>query len=165
MKRIGAILAGLALAGAGMALAGEGTKQMEQGQQGSQMDEGQAGSTYGGAGMTTGQLQGKVVKADRKELFIEHMGAVVPIKLDERTQFGGTSIKKSGDLMEGQEVQVAFKVKDKIDNVATMIMLASDQAAGGAGFESGMEQDQDDAQTQPEDQANPPPVEDEKPLY
>jgi hypothetical protein len=158
MKRIGAILAGLCLAGSGLALAGGGGKQHTQTGQSQQE---QTGTTYGGSGMTTEQagkqLEGTVVKADRKQVYLEHMGAVVPVKLTNKTRFEGISIRQAKDLKEGQEVRVAFEIEDKTQNVATVIMLASDQPSkmgeepgtGGTGMQ------EDDTPTEPKDLSNP----------
>ena len=67
---------------------------------------------------------GKVVKADSKTVFIDHMGAVVPVKIDSTTKFEGTSLTKAKDLKEGQDIRASFSIKNQTDtNVRAVAML------------------------------------------
>jgi hypothetical protein len=116
MKRIGGVLAGIILASSGAVLAAEGQQQSGQ--------QPQTGQT-GGSGMEgqqagTQQLQGRVVRAGTRELYIEHMGAVVPVRLDEQTQYQG-GISGARDIKEGQQVQVSFEVQNQTQNVARTV--------------------------------------------
>src|SRR5262249_43096757 len=69
------------------------------------------------------ELTGKVVRADKNMVFVEHMGAVVPLKIESNTKFESAGITKANDLKEGQEIRASFTVKDKTTNVATAIWL------------------------------------------
>jgi hypothetical protein len=80
------------------------------------------------------QLSGTVVKADDKNVYLEHMGAVIPLKVDENTRFTGEGVKSSRDLTEGQEVRASFTVKGT-DNVADRI--TAERASGKPGADSG----------------------------
>jgi hypothetical protein len=88
---------------------------------------GEGKARTGAAGEVAGaarELSGTVVKADGKTLYLEHMGAVVPLKIDEETQFSGEGVKGSRDLSEGQEVRASFTVEDETTNVAQRITVA-----------------------------------------
>ena len=146
MKRLAGLLAGAALVG-GLALAqqdstpatgGIGSKQ---GQTMTAPSQPAAPSTV--PGQATGQigfdtsaqgnqLIGTVVESKSHTLYLQHMGAVVPLRVDKNTDLAGLSGKKLGDLKSGDEVQVSFLVKNKIDNVATRIGLPA--GTGGSGF-------------------------------
>jgi hypothetical protein len=78
------------------------------------------------------QLFGTVVEQKSHTLYLQHMGAVVAVRVDKSTDLAGLSGKKLTDLKAGDEVQVSFQVKNKIDNVATKIGLSS--ATGGSGL-------------------------------
>ncbi len=68
-----------------------------------------------------GQLSGTVVKAEKNTLYIEHMGAVIPLKIVEGTKFSGEGLESSRDLFEGQEVRASFTVQGETTNVASSI--------------------------------------------
>ena len=78
----------------------------------------------GGAIAGERELSGTVVKADSRTLYLEHMGAVFPLKLDDRTEFSGAGVSSSRDLKEGQEVRASFTVEKKTTNVARRISVA-----------------------------------------
>lgn len=78
------------------------------------------------------QLSGTVVQAGNKLLYVQHMGAVIPIRVDKDTKLG-LSGKKLTDLKAGDEVQVSFMVKNRTDNMATSIVMGP--ATGGSGFQ------------------------------
>jgi len=98
---------------------------------------GQAGSSTPSASTSTAseagqqQLTGEFVKADRKTIYIDHMGAIVPLKVDKNTQFQG-GVKRASELKQGQQVRASFTVKNQTENLATSIQL-TDQGTGGAG--------------------------------
>jgi hypothetical protein len=78
------------------------------------------------------ELSGKVVRVLGKTLYIEHMGAIVPIKVSASTKFDDPSLKKAKDIKEGQEIRASFTVQNKTDNLATNISLAT-SGTGGSG--------------------------------
>jgi hypothetical protein len=101
--------------------------------QGTTMHESSAGADK--SGMASGnELTGKVVRSDKKTLYVEHMGAVVPLKIDRKTKFEGDTLKSSRDLKEGQEIRASFTVENGTNNVATSIGLSSEAGRGGSGF-------------------------------
>jgi hypothetical protein len=69
------------------------------------------------------EVTGKVVRADKNTVYVDHMGAVVPLKIEPNTKFESAGITKANDLKEGQEIRASFTVKDKTTNVATSIWL------------------------------------------
>jgi hypothetical protein len=84
---------------------------------------GGAGGTRAGENPAGGrEITGKFLKADSTTVYVEHMGAVVPLKVDENTRFSGEGVKGSGDLKEGQEVRASFTVK-RTTNVADRITV------------------------------------------
>ena len=128
---------------------------------------GAAGSTQsdpalGGSGSAMGsqgaagqkELTGKVVKASKKMVWVDHNGAVVPLKVDNSTQFGDPNLKRAADLQVGQEIRASYEVKET-DNVAKSISMSGtggsgsgdvmspdssiNQGAGGSG--TGLEED------------------------
>lgn len=81
------------------------------------------------------ELTGTVVKISGKTLWMEHMGAVVPLKIGASTRFDDPSIKRVKDLKEGQEIRASFVVQGKTTNVAQSISLSNDTSGrGGSGF-------------------------------
>jgi hypothetical protein len=92
-----------------------------------------------GKGEVTGQvsgnqLTGRVVKSDKKMVWLEHQGAIVPLKIDKNTQFNDPSLKRASDLKEGDEIRASFEVR-KTDNVATSIEKSMSEGTGGSGTE------------------------------
>ncbi|SEU09446.1 hypothetical protein [Stigmatella erecta] len=144
-KLIG-LFASMALMGSSAALAGDtwkkgeaaGREQESIGAVGRDSDSalpevGSQQDAIGGSGQSgIGQeLTGRVVKSDRKTVWIEHAGAIIPLKVDKSTQFTGTEQKRASDFKEGDEIRASFEV-NKTDNVATSIGLAND-GTGGSG--------------------------------
>jgi hypothetical protein len=76
------------------------------------------------------KLQGEVVKFSSNMLYLRHMGAVVPIKVDKTTRFEDRSMVK-----EGQMVTAELKVVNKTQNLATWV--GSETGTGGSGYDSG----------------------------
>jgi hypothetical protein len=101
---------------------------------GSQM--GQSGQSGMNDQLSGNQLTGRVVKSDRKTIWVEHMGAIVPLKVDKNTQFADPSLKRASDLKEGDEIRASFEVR-KTDNVATNIQKSTDLGQGGSGSDVG----------------------------
>lgn len=81
--------------------------------------------------MQPSELSGKVVRADNKMVHIEYMGAIVPLKIESKTEFLDPTVKRGGDLKAGQQIRASFKVVDQT-NVAQSISL---EKAGTEGTE------------------------------
>ena len=86
--------------------------------------------------LSSNELTGRVVKADNNTVYIEHMGAVVALKVDHNTKFESPAIRHAKDLQPGQEIRASFAVKNQTDNVARSISLSSTEGTGGAGLKS-----------------------------
>ena len=84
----------------------------------------------GAAPIAARELQGELVKMEGKMLWVKHMGALVPLKIDKNTRFDD---KK--DLKEGQDVRASFTVKGKTTNLATSVSLQA--GTGGSGSVQG----------------------------
>jgi hypothetical protein len=139
-KKLMGLFAAVALMGSGAAFANDQAKKQEtqQTQQGAMGGSGSMGSSATGQMENTtnpvaNQLTGRVVKNDKKTLYIEHAGAIVPLKVDKNTVFSDPSIKRVQDLKEGDEIRASFEVR-KTDNVATSIQKSS-AGMGGSGTE------------------------------
>jgi hypothetical protein len=96
----------------------------------------------GGAIAGERELGGTVVKADSKTLYLEHMGAVFPLKIDDETEFSGAGVSSSRDLKEGLEVRASFTVEQKTTNLARRISVAgasgrSSRSTGSTGTTPG----------------------------
>lgn len=76
------------------------------------------------------EVTGKVVRADPSTVWIDHMGAVIPLKIDANTRFESAGIARPKDLKEGQEIRASFRVQEKITNVADSIWLEGATATG-----------------------------------
>jgi hypothetical protein len=138
MKRLLSVFAAIALAGA--AYAGEDESKsssssaneygQEQGtggsgQVGKSTDVGKPGESKDQASATSSsqsELSGEVVKVDPQTVYINHMGAIVPIKLTKETKFEGAMTRK--DLSEGKEIRASFEINNNTSNVATEISSA-----------------------------------------
>jgi len=100
---------------------------------------GQEGATTTGEsaeGMTPGEVSGRVVKRQGDKLvYIEHLGAVVPVKIDSKTKFEDPSLRRAKDLKEGQEIRAQVEVKGT-DNVAKSITTnTANPGTGGSSYE------------------------------
>jgi len=151
MKRLAGVVAGAALLGS-LAVANQDTvgsspSTQAGSQTGTEAGIGGGGTAGTGQGQVPGvasgqiaetttqgnQLIGTVVESKSHTLYLQHMGAVVPVRVDKETKLEGLAGKKVTDLKSGDEVQVNFLVKNRIENVATRISLPS--ATGGSGLE------------------------------
>ncbi len=74
------------------------------------------------------ELSGKVVRSEANTLYLEHMGAVVPVEVGRKTRFSG--IRSADQLAEGQEVRANFTVMDDRKNVANSISLVAPPTRG-----------------------------------
>ncbi len=105
----------------------------------------------GGAGqaqmMGPQEITGEVVRVERNQLYLRHQGIIVPLRIEQKTQFGGGLTKEQ--LREGQQVRASFTVQDQVNNVATRIQPMG-PGRGGAGMEQQMPEEQ--PQPQPEQQ-------------
>lgn len=156
-KLIG-LIASVALMGSGTALAGGDWKKQDKQQQtqsqgstgGSGITEGTAGQT-GGSGQGTqaqqgstqelgpNEIIGRVVKSNKKMVWVEHAGAVVPLKTNQQTEFRDPNLKRAQDFQEGDQVRVSFEIQ-KTDNIIKSIQKNdrstgsdSSQGTGGSG--------------------------------
>lgn len=175
MKKLVGVFAAAALLGSGVALAqddiSKDTQQQQQpgsaqggsGAAGSGSMQGSSGSmdqgsSAGGSGQQAmageKELTGKVVKSTSKMVWVDHMGAIVPLKVERTTVFADPSLKGAKNLKEGQEIRASYEVKET-DNVAKSITPST--GTGGSGSDvmapdssinqdtggSGMEKDKD----------------------
>jgi hypothetical protein len=76
------------------------------------------------------EVTGKIVRADGNTVWIDHMGAVIPLKIEPNTRFESAGIARPKDLKEGQEIRASFTVQNKITNVADSIWLEGATATG-----------------------------------
>ncbi|HVG61439.1 MAG TPA: hypothetical protein VNA24_22955 [Hyalangium sp.] len=142
MKKMIGVFASVALMSSGMALAhGDKEKkdtqtQVQGGTGGSGTMGQQQSGQMGQSGMTDqlsgNQLTGRVVKSDKKMIWVEHAGAIVPLKIDKNTQFTDPSLKRAADIKEGDQIRASFEVR-KTDNVVTSIGMSSGMGQGGSG--------------------------------
>lgn len=82
-----------------------------------------AGETARAAAGEEKELSGKVIKSEANTLYLEHMGAVVPIQIGRETRFSG--VRSAGELARGQEVRASFKVRNDTKNVADSVFLGA----------------------------------------
>ena len=96
-----------------------------------------SGSAVGGAGQAgtevgQNEITGRVVKAERHTVYLEHMGLVIPLHVTSQTKFTDPTVKSAKDLKEGQDVRASFSIKNRTQNEAQSISLAGQ---GGAGLQ------------------------------
>ncbi len=75
-----------------------------------------------------------MVKAQKDMVWLQHMGAVVPVKVNDSTRFEDPTLKKATDLKEGQQVRARIEVQGKTNNVARSISM-DNAGTGGSGVE------------------------------
>ncbi len=80
-----------------------------------------AAERAGAAGGEKKELSGRVIKSEDNTLYVEHLGAVVPMEIGRETRFSG--VRTAAELAEGQEVRASFTVKNDTENVAESISL------------------------------------------
>lgn len=85
------------------------------------------------------ELTGRVVKSGKKMIWVEHMGAIVPLTINKDTQFGDESLKRAQDLKEGDQVRASFEVR-KTENIVTNLQKA-EGGTGGSGHDDFMGND------------------------
>ena len=118
MKRHVSVLISAGMVTAALAFAAAGDEQTKA------PKTGERSGQLGGTAARERELSGTVVKTDANTVYLEHMGAIVPMKIDASTQFSGAGVKSSRDLTEGQEVRASFTVKETT-NVADRITGSS----------------------------------------
>jgi hypothetical protein len=64
-----------------------------------------------------------VIKSEANTLYLEHMGAVVPVEIARDTRFSG--VRSADQLTEGRDVRASFTVKAETRNVAESISLGA----------------------------------------
>lgn len=88
--------------------------------------------------MGTQEIIGTVVKTEKDRLYIDHMGAVVPLSVTAKTRFEG-SAKKVSDLQVGTQIRIAFSIQKQVENVALKLSPSSalqpETGMGGSGFD------------------------------
>lgn len=136
-KKLIGVFASVALMSSGMALAHDKEKKETQTQvQGGTGGSGTTGQYQGGSGTAEqlggNQLTGRVVKSDRSTIWVEHAGAIVPLKIDKNTHFTDPNVKRATDIKEGEQIRASFEVR-KTENVATSIGMSSGMGQGGSG--------------------------------
>lgn len=121
---------------------------------------GGSGSAMGSqSAMGQKEVTGKVVKSDRKTVWIDMQGAVVPLKVNKNTQFSDPNVKSARDLQAGQEIRASLEVQET-DNIAKSISMAGTGGSGdmmspdssiheGGTGGSGLEKDKDVMQPDP----------------
>lgn len=72
------------------------------------------------------ELSGTVIRSDGSTLYLEHMGAIVPVEIRSETRFSG--VRSAHELAAGQEVRASFTVKGDTKNVAHVISLGAPPA-------------------------------------
>jgi hypothetical protein len=79
------------------------------------------------------EVEGQVVKVERRTLYVVHDGAVVPLKIDAQTQFTDP-LQRPRDIQEGQLIRASFEVRGT-DNIARQVASLSHlhEDIGGAG--------------------------------
>jgi hypothetical protein len=81
-----------------------------------------------GASEDSKELSGKVIKSEANTLYLEHMGAVVPVEIASETRFSG--VQSANQLAEGQDVRASFTVQAETRNVAETISLGAPPSDG-----------------------------------
>lgn len=114
----------------------------ESGSMGSSGSSGQSGSMgstggmgAGGMGMGQQSVEGRVIKADRSTITIEHNGAALPLTVQSGTQFQG--VKSAKDVKEGQQVRASFELKKDKNELRSVEVIGGAGGAGGMGGSSG----------------------------
>jgi len=93
--------------------------------------------------LAANEITGRVVKSNKKMVWVEHAGAIVPLTINKQTQFGDENLKRAQDIKAGDEIRASFEVNNT-DNVATNIQrsdgtLGSGSDTGGSGTDTGMD--------------------------
>lgn len=119
-------------------MGGAGSTGSEGGSAGSTGGMGSTGSSgtaggMGSTGMGMGQqsVEGRVLKADRSTITIEHNGAALPLSVASSTSFQG--VKSAKDIKEGQQVRASFDLKKDKNELRSVEVLSGAGGAGGAG--------------------------------
>lgn len=105
---------------------------------GSQGSTGSQQGTLGGTqtGLQSQSMEGKVLKADRNSITIEHMGAAIPLQVQSSTSFQG--VKSARDIKEGQQVRASFNLNSKgAKNELTSVEVIGGAGQGGTGYQGG----------------------------
>lgn len=115
-------------------------QQGQPGSMGSGSQMGQMGTTGGAQMMGQKEITGTVVKSSKDKLSLKTDNGIIDFKVDKQTKFQDPTLKKAGDLKEGQQVRTSFDIKDN-QNIAKSISL--DTSMGGSGLDSdtGINQD------------------------
>ncbi len=82
-----------------------------------------AEETAGAAAGEKKELSGTVIKSEANMLYVEHLGAAVPMEIGRETRFSG--VRSAAELAKGQEVRASFTVKNDTENIAEGISVAA----------------------------------------
>ncbi len=92
------------------------------------------------------QIEGTVASATGTSVFIEHKGALIPLKVNKQTSIEG--VQSLRQAQEGSQVRASFKAGPQgTDNIATKLEFEGGQQQGQGG--SGFEQQPQEGQQQP----------------
>lgn len=145
MKKLVGALAGMAMMGLVAGAYAQGGSDMGAGSAGSSQSGGMgsSGSMGSSAGSSTSkggtagsmmgvqQLEGRVLKADKSSITIEHLGAAIPLTVQSSTAFQG--VKSAKDIKEGQQVRASFELKGTKNELTSVEVLPGAGGAGGTG--------------------------------
>lgn len=98
---------------------GAGQAQQQQATQGMQQQQG------------ANEITGKVIKTEKDTVYLEaENGAVVPLQVNDQTQFTDPNVKSASDLQQGQDVRASFTIEDQTKNLATSISSGAEMQPG-----------------------------------
>jgi hypothetical protein len=90
---------------------------------------GSTGSMGGAMGaMGEQSMEGRVLKADKTMITIEHMGTAIPLMVSSSTSFQG--VKSVKEIKEGQQVRASFDLKKDKNELKSVEVLSG---TGGTG--------------------------------
>ncbi len=96
---------------------------------------GSAGGSMGSMGaMGEQSMEGRVLKADKTTITIEHNGAAIPLWVSSSTSFQG--VKSVKEIKEGQQVRASFDLKKDKNELKSVEVLGGTGGAGDLGTPS-----------------------------
>lgn len=78
-------------------------------------------------------LTGNFVRADKGTLYVQQMGAIVPLKITAQTRFPGAA-QSARELKPGEEIRATFDIQNQTTNIARSVELANQSGTGGSGI-------------------------------
>lgn len=139
-KALGWVAAALLVGAPALANNGDEAQQRSQSERSKKQSETKATGGAGEQGTATEarELSGEVLRVDGNMVYLQHMGAVVPLQLQKSTQFEGVQGKK--ELKQGQQVRAQFTISgNQKMNLAEKVTVGEKEetGTGGAGVEGG----------------------------